>query len=88
MNEVYRTKAKEVDNIKRNAAKETILKETAIVKMEELRSEVELLKGDEETTYHLMRDEINKLKTDLSGQQEQNSHLKSALHQISSQIIT
>ena len=68
MNEVYRVKAKEVDNIKRNAAKETILKETAIVKMEELRSEVELLKGDEETTYHLMRDEINKLKTDLSGQ--------------------
>ena len=88
MNEVYRVKAKEVDKVKRNAAKETILKETAIVKMEELRGEVELLKGDEETTYHLMREEINALKHDLNGQKEQNTHLKSALHQISSQIIT
>ena len=40
MNEVYRVKAKEVDKVKREAAKETVLKEAAIVKMEELRSEV------------------------------------------------
>jgi hypothetical protein len=67
MNEVYRVKAKEVDKIKRDAAKETVLKEAAICKMEELRGEVELLKGDEETTYHLMREEINTLKHQLSG---------------------
>ena len=55
MNEVYRVKAKEVDKIKRNAVKETVLKEAAITKMEELRAEVELIKGDENTTYSLMR---------------------------------
>jgi len=43
MNEVYRVKMKEVDQVKRNAAKETLLKEVAITKMEELRGEVELL---------------------------------------------
>ncbi len=43
MNEVYRSKAKEVENVKKNAHKETILKEIAISKMEELRGEVELL---------------------------------------------
>ena len=43
MNEVYRTKAKEVDSVKRMAAKETILKETAIAKMEEMRTEISLL---------------------------------------------
>ena len=87
MNEVYRVKAKEVDKIKRGAAKETVLKEAAICKMEELRGEVELLKGDEETTYHVMREEITALKRELNGQKEENHHLKSALNQISSQII-
>lgn len=87
MNEVYRVKAKEVDKIKREAAKETVLKEAAIVKMEELRNEVELLKGDEETTYHLMREEINNLKRELGEQKDQNVQLKSALNQISSQMI-
>jgi len=43
MNEVYRVKMKEVDQVKRKAAKETLLKEVAITKMEELRGEVELL---------------------------------------------
>ena len=43
MNEVYRTKAKEVNRIKTEAAKETVLKEVAIAKMEELRAEVDLL---------------------------------------------
>ena len=65
---MYRVKAKEVDKIKRDAAKETVLKEAAIVKMEELRGEVELLKGDEETTYHVMREEINALKRELGEQ--------------------
>ena len=37
MNEVYRVKAKEVDRIKQDAAKETVLKEAAITKMEEMR---------------------------------------------------
>ena len=55
MNEVYRVKAKEVDKIKRNAVKETVLKEAAITRMEELRAEVDLIKGDENTAYSLMR---------------------------------
>ena len=37
MNEVYRVKAKEVDRIKQDAAKETVLKEAAITKMEDMR---------------------------------------------------
>jgi len=40
MNEVYRIKAKEVDRVKRDADKETVLKEAAIVRMDELRGEV------------------------------------------------
>ena len=37
MNEVYRVKAKEVDKIKQASAKETVLKEAAITKMEDMR---------------------------------------------------
>ena len=40
MNEVYRVKAKEVERVKNDAIKETIIKETAIARMDELRSEV------------------------------------------------
>ena len=87
MNEVYRVKAKEVDRIKQDAAKETVLKEAAITKMEEMRQEIQLLKGDEETTYHLLRDEINQYKSALRTEQTNNDNLKTALHQISSQII-
>ena len=87
MNEVYRVKAKEVDRIKQDAAKETVLKEAAITKMEDMRQEIQLLKGDEETTYHLLRDEINQYKSALRTEQTNNDNLKTALHQISSQII-
>lgn len=65
INEVYKTKAKEVEKIKTNALKETILKEAAITKMEELRGEVELLKGDQGEAYSVMRDQINQLKHQL-----------------------
>ena len=70
MNEVYRVKAKEVENIKKDAQRETVLKESAIAKMEELRGEVELLKGDEETAYSMMRDEVAQLRRELQGQKE------------------
>ena len=47
-----------------------MLKESAIAKMEELRGEVELLKGDEETAYSMMRDEVAQLRRELQGQKE------------------
>ena len=75
MNEVYRTKAKEVDKVKRDAAKETVLKEVAIAKMEELRAEVELLQGDQETAYKVMRDEVVKLRQELKESMEKNQLL-------------
>ena len=87
MNEVYRVKAKEVGRVKRDAIKETILKETAIARMDELRSEVQLLQGDEDTTYSIMKEEINKLKQQLSSQKDQNVALKGALNQISSSFM-
>lgn len=75
MNEVYRTKAKEVDKVKRDAAKETVLKEVAIAKMEELRAEVELLQGDQETAYKVMRDEVVKLRQELKESMDKNQLL-------------
>ena len=65
MNEVYRVKAKEVDSVKRQAAKETVLKEVAIAKMEELRGEVQILQGDQDSAYSLQKEEIKKLRHEL-----------------------
>ena len=67
MNEVYRVKAKEVDSVKRQAAKETVLKEVAIAKMEELRGEVQILQGDQDSAYSLQKEEIKKLRHELQA---------------------
>ena len=40
MNEVYRVRNKEIKNVQRKVESETKLKEQAISKMEELRSEI------------------------------------------------
>ena len=86
MNEVYRSKAKEVDRIKREAAKETVLKEVAIQRMEELRGEVELLQGDQENAYKVMRDEVHKLRKEVSKHAERNEHLSTKLNSMSQSL--
>ena len=55
--------------------------------MEELRGEVELLKGDEETAYSMMRDEVAQLRRELQAQKEQNGQLRTALNSISTSVM-
>ena len=48
---MYRIKAKEVNKAQQELERESYLKEKAIITAAELREEVEMLKGDEETVF-------------------------------------
>ena len=58
MNEIYRVKKKEVSKARDQTAGETKLKEEAMVKVEELRSEIALLQGEELSTLSKWKDKI------------------------------
>ena len=47
MSELFKARNKEIKQVKDRAQKESRLKEDAITKLEELRSEVQLLQGEE-----------------------------------------
>lgn len=75
LNELYRVKAKEVDAAKKEVRRESVLKESAIAKMEELRGEVALLQGDEASAINMMREEVRSLKDIIEGYRVQNTEL-------------
>ena len=82
MNEIYRVKKKEVRKARDQIAGETKLKEEAMVKVEELRSEIALLQGEELSTLSKWKDKIEELRDVAVNYKEQNKNLKETIREM------
>ncbi len=79
MNDLYRARSKELKQAQRRTEGETKMKEQALAKMEELRSEIQLLQGQDMTSMNIWRDKVAQMKEIAQGYQAQNAMLQESL---------
>ena len=79
MNDLYRARSKELKQAQRRTEGETKMKEQALAKMEELRSEIQLLQGQDMTSMNIWRDKVAQMKEIAQGYQAQNALLQESL---------